>query len=188
MSRLAEWTNERLFEQCLVGNEQAWNALIDRYKNLIFSIPIRYGLSRDDASEIFQQVCLKLLAELPAIRDPASLPAWLIRVTSHKCFHWGRRERLHERLDGETGDMPAEGTPLADEVVWQIERAQILREALLEISDRGRSLIHMLFYEEPAMPYDEVAAKLNLARGSIGFIRMRCLRQLRLRLQERNFR
>jgi RNA polymerase sigma factor (sigma-70 family) len=186
MSRLTGWTNEQLCEQCLVGNEQAWNALIDRYKNLIFSIPIKYGFSRDDASEIFQQVCLKLLAELPAIRDPGSLPAWLIRVTSHKCFHWGGRERLHERVDGETGDIPAEEAA-ADELVWQLEREQILREALLQISDRCRSLIHMLFFEEPAVPYDDIADKLNLARGSIGFIRMRCLRQLRLRLQERNF-
>lgn len=181
------WTDEQLVRECLDGSEQAWSALIDQYRNLIFSIPIKYGFSRDDASEIFQQVCLKLLSDLPAIREPRCLAAWLIRVTSHKCFHWGRGERLRQRIQGEIDNVDPEAAAPADEQMWQVEREQILREALLEISPRCRQLIHMLFYQEPVVPYDEVANKLNLARGSIGFIRMRCLRQLRLRLQERNF-
>lgn len=187
MRKVKGWTDEQLVEGCLDGSEQAWDALIEQYKNLIFSIPIKYGLSRDDASEVFQQVCLQLLSDLSAIRDPSCLAAWLIRVTSHKCFHLGRREHVHERVDGEAGDSHLDLSALADEQVWQLEREQILREALLQISPRCRQLIHMLFYEEPAMPYEEVAVRLNLARGSIGFIRMRCLRQLRTRLQERNF-
>src|SRR5918993_2397679 len=88
------WTDEQLAAECLNGNEQAWSALIDKYKNLIFSIPIKAGLSREDAGEIFQQVCLKLLSELPSIRDPKCLGAWLIKVTSYDSFHWMRRERI----------------------------------------------------------------------------------------------
>jgi RNA polymerase sigma factor (sigma-70 family) len=182
------WTDEQLVKACLQGNEQAWSALIDKYKNLIYSIPINRGVSRDDAAEIFQQVCLKLLAELPEIRDPKCVPAWLIRVTSHACFHWGRREQLYERNAPDSADT---GVPSAeagiDEHLLDIEREQILRGALLQISPRCRQLIHMLFYEEPALPYEDVARKLGLARGSIGFIRMRCLRQLRLRLMENRF-
>jgi DNA-directed RNA polymerase specialized sigma24 family protein len=46
----------------------------------------------------------------------------------------------------------------------------------------------MLFYEKPAVAYEEVARRLNLATGSIGFVRMRCLKQLRRRLIEKGFR
>lgn len=180
--------DEELVTSCLDGNEQAWAALIDKYKNLIFSIPIKHGFSRDDAGEIFQQVCLKLLSELSNLRDPNCLPAWLIRVTSHKCFHWRRRERLLQTGAPEIRGVNSEpAVPPADEYLSQLEQEQILRETLLQLSPRCRHLIQMLFYEDPALPYEEVARKLRLARGSIGFIRMRCLRQLRLRLQERNF-
>ena len=55
------WGDERLITECVNGNEEAWAALIEKYKNLIFSIPVKLGFSRDDAGEIFQQVCLKLL-------------------------------------------------------------------------------------------------------------------------------
>jgi hypothetical protein len=39
----AEWSNTRIVAECLAGNEHAWSALLDRYKNLIYSIPLRYG-------------------------------------------------------------------------------------------------------------------------------------------------
>src|SRR5947209_3196055 len=77
-----------LVAECLKGNEEAWSALIDKYKNLIFSIPIKYGFSRDEAAEIFQAVCVSMLQELSNLREPRALAAWLIRITSHKCFRW----------------------------------------------------------------------------------------------------
>jgi RNA polymerase sigma factor (sigma-70 family) len=181
-------TDEQLVKACLEGKEQAWSELIDKYKNLIYSIPVKSGISREDAAEIFQQVCLRLLSELPNVRDPNCLAAWLVKVTAHRCFHWTRRERLPKRMAGEIED--ADGSVSSarpDEYVLQLEREQMLRDALLEISPRCKELIRMLFYQCPALPYDEVARNLNLARGSIGFIRMRCLKQLRERLIARGF-
>jgi DNA-directed RNA polymerase specialized sigma24 family protein len=45
----------------------------------------------------------------------------------------------------------------------------------------------MLFFEEPARPYQQLAADLGLSTGSIGFIRQRCLERLRKRLNEAGF-
>ncbi len=79
--------------ECLRGSEAAWAALLEKYKNLIFSIPVKQGMARDDAAEIFQRVCLLLLAELKHLRQPAALPMWLIRVTTHECLRWRRQEQ-----------------------------------------------------------------------------------------------
>jgi DNA-directed RNA polymerase specialized sigma24 family protein len=84
----AEWKSDReLVHSCLRGSQEAWNFLIDKYKNLIFSIPIRYGFSREEAADIFQAVFLELIQELPKLREPKALPKWLMQVTAHKCFH-----------------------------------------------------------------------------------------------------
>jgi hypothetical protein len=45
-----------------------------------------------------------------------------------------------------------------------------------------------LFFEQPPLPYTEVARRLGLATGSIGFIRGRCLDRLRKLLVESGFR
>src|SRR5579871_4656777 len=87
-----DWTNTRLVEECLHGNELAWHALVDRFKHLIYSIPVRYGLTPQDAADIFQAVCLDLFNELPRLRNVDALQGWLIRVTTHKCYHWKRHQ------------------------------------------------------------------------------------------------
>jgi len=68
-----EWSNTRLVQECLRGSQQAWNLLLDRYKNLIYSIPIRYGLPPQDAADIFQAVCLDLFNELSRLREAEAL-------------------------------------------------------------------------------------------------------------------
>jgi len=47
--------------------------------------------------------------------------------------------------------------------------------------------VRLLFYEQPPIPYDEVARRLGLATGSIGFIRGRCLKKLRANLKASGF-
>lgn len=66
--------------ECLAGNEQAWSALIEKYKRLIYSIPTKYQASPEDAADIFQAVCLELFSELPRLRKAESLRAWLVTV------------------------------------------------------------------------------------------------------------
>ena len=67
------WPDTRLVQECLAGNEMAWAALIDKYKNLIYSIPVRWGFSQSDASDIFQSVVAELLSHLGSLRDPKAL-------------------------------------------------------------------------------------------------------------------
>ena len=88
----ASWPDDRLVAECLQGDEKAWSALVDKYKNLIFSIPIKLGLY-DDAADIFQAVCLNLLTDLPRLREPSALPKWLMQTCYHKCLQCRRRVR-----------------------------------------------------------------------------------------------
>jgi RNA polymerase sigma factor (sigma-70 family) len=185
--RTTEWSDERLVRECLKGTEEAWFGLIDKYKNLIYSIPIKYRTPSDAANEIFQQVCFELLTALPHLREAKSLGAWLITITSHKCFDWRRREQRYQPMDDDEVDQIPVLSKAPDTLLLEVEREQILREALPQIAPRCRLLIQMLFFDNPAVPYEQVAASLGLARGSIGFIRMRCLRQLRRLLEQKGF-
>jgi RNA polymerase sigma factor (sigma-70 family) len=180
--------DERLVRECLRGNQEAWSELIDKYKNLIYSIPIKYGLSQEDASDIFQEVCLGLLSELASVREPRALAKWLIQVTAHKCYHWKQRNRRQVSLQEEENNLPeGEVPPEVVDLLHQAEKEQRLREALAGLRTRCRRLIEMLFFEEPSRPYREVAESLGIAVGSIGFLRQRCLGRLRKQLYEMGF-
>jgi hypothetical protein len=52
----ASLPDPELIEACLKGSGQAWEALLVRYQRLIYSIPLRYGLTESDANDVFQNV------------------------------------------------------------------------------------------------------------------------------------
>lgn len=171
------WNDGRLVRACLSGSEDAWSALIEKYKNLIFSIPRKYGAGPDDAADIFQSVCLELFSELPRLRSATAFRSWLITVTAHQAYHWMRKaqRRAEEALTAEEDTLARDPSP---DLVEQVEREQILREAVSRLPGRCQEMIRLLFYEDPPLPYREVARRLGVATGSIGFIRGRCLKRL----------
>jgi RNA polymerase sigma factor (sigma-70 family) len=183
----AAWPDARLVRECLGGGEEAWCALISKYKNLIFSIPMKYGFSSDDSTDIFQAVCLELLSELPKLRKVKALPKWIMQITAHKCFHRKQQDRRTEVSDPNDKQFEKSTPARAEEILREAEDEQGLRQAMSELTPRCRQLVHMLFYDEPARPYQEIAETLGIAVGSIGFIRQRCLERLRKRLLEEGF-
>jgi RNA polymerase sigma factor (sigma-70 family) len=182
-----EWTDTRLVKECLAGNEEAWSALVDKYKALIYSIPIKYQMPPQEAADVFQSVCMELLSRLPDLREPKALPAWLIQVTHHQCFRWKRLQQRVLSRDSETGVPEPEIPPIAESVIRQTQEEQILREAIAELAPQCQKLVAALFFEFPARPYAEIAAELGLAVGSIGFTRQKCIERLRRSLQKMGF-
>jgi RNA polymerase sigma factor (sigma-70 family) len=180
------WTDARLVRECIRGSDAAWGALLGKYKNLIFSIPLKQGLPRDAAGDVFQRVCMLLLSELPQLRKAEALPMWIIRVTARESQRYRRQEQLpgaHADIDAELGRAEDEA-PLPDEVLGQIAEEQALRDALRRLSPQCRELVGMLFFEDPPRSYVDVARSLGLAGGSIPFLRARCLTRLRRALQK----
>lgn len=179
-------TDEVLIRECLTGNEAAWGALIDRYKNLIYSVPIKLDVPRDDSADIFQAVCLELFSNLRTIREPNALPKWLIQVAYRKALQWKQSGDRYSPLDSDQ-DRTGTSPEVPNELLISAQNEQFLRDAMEALSERCQQMIRMLFFESPARPYDEVARELGLAIGSIGFIRGRCLKSLRKSLEQKGF-
>jgi RNA polymerase sigma factor (sigma-70 family) len=184
----ASWTDARLVSECLAGNEEAWSLLIEKYKALIYSIPVKYRLPPQEAADVFQATCAELLARLPELREPRALPKWLMQVAHHQCFRWKRQQQRLVSRDTEPG-LPVPETPaIAESLVQQTQEEQLLREAMAALSPQCRRLVELLFFETHPRPYAEVAAELGLAVGSIGFTRQKCIERLRRHLDDLGFR
>lgn len=181
-------SDEALVAACLKGNQQAWAALVDKYKNLIYSIPIRLGMY-DDAADIFQTVCLDLFSDLARLREPRALPKWLMQTCYHKCLQYQRRAEKYIPLEDDDTDSSTENgaTVLPEDLIAQLQREQMVREVISQLPPRCEQMIRMLFFESPPRPYEQIANELGLATGSIGFIRGRCLARMRKQLEKMGF-
>ena len=119
------WDDARLVKECFLGNEEAWSALIEKYKALIYSIPIKYRLSQHDASDVFQATCLELLARLPDLRKPRALP---MQVAYHECYRWKRSPQRLISRDAEPDLPELEAPAITESLLEQLQEEQILRE------------------------------------------------------------
>jgi len=183
----AQWPDERLVSECLKGDQEAWSALIDKYKNLIYSIPVKLRMY-DDAPDIFQAVCLDLLSSLDQLREPRALPKWLMQTCYHKCLQY-RRKAEKQPLTNEAGEelQIVSDQPLPEDMLTELEKEQTVRDAVSQLNPRCEQMVRMLFFENPPRPYEDVARELGVATGSIGFIRGRCLHRLKKQLEKMGF-
>jgi RNA polymerase sigma factor (sigma-70 family) len=162
------------------GDKQAWDALVERYAPLIWSICRRHRLERADADDVGQSVWLLLVDHLDNLRDPAALPGWLATTTRREC---GRVLRAPQRPlaaeyvpDVET--LPDEQTATAEQELLAAERHAALREAFLDLPPGCQRLIALLT-ADPPVPYATISARLGIPVGSIGPTRRRYLDRLR---------
>jgi RNA polymerase sigma factor (sigma-70 family) len=192
MSEPTPLTERELIELCLRGDDDAWRALIARYQGLIYSVPRRMGLSPEDSADVFQRVCVLLYQRLSAIRDPSRLGGWLLTTAGREALRAARRARRDaapEYPSPEDGDFqpfePVDTRPLADEECADLERAQILRSALAELSERCQIILREFLREDGEANYRDIARRLDMPIGSIGPTRARCLARLRKLLAAR---
>jgi RNA polymerase sigma factor (sigma-70 family) len=162
------------------GDSRAWEALVERFAPLIWSICRRYRLSGTEAEDVGQTIWLRLLDHLGEVRDPAALAGWLGTTTRREC---GRVLRAAQRhlvggyvLDAES--IPDQQTPTAEQGLLAAEQHAALREAFTRLPDCCQQLIALLT-DDPPLPYAEISAKLGIPVGSIGPHRRRCLEKLR---------
>ena len=182
----ARHSDRELLVGCLKGDSAAWEALIVRYQRLIYSIPIKMGFSPNDAADIFQSVCLKLLEKLGTLRNQERISSWLTVTTTRECWRFAalrRRERTSGKYNSKDDLVEqidvASGEPLADEQQEILERQQILREAISALPERCRELITLLFYTGNSLSYAEIARRMNMPLASMGPTRARCLARLK---------
>ncbi len=162
------------------GEQQAWDALVERYAPLVWAICRRYRLSGADADDAGQAVWLHLVDKLDSIRNPAALPGWLATTTRRECIRILRSAHAAHPPGSVLDDanIPDERAVLAEDELLTAERQAALREAYTHLPPRCQQLLALLI-EDPPVPYAHISARLGIPVGSIGPSRSRCLDRLR---------
>ncbi len=162
--------------------------MLNKYERLVYSIPLRYGLSRDDAADIAQITFTILVQSLDGLHDDSRLGSWLVTVARRhtwRLLERNRRVSASERLEG--ADVAESAVLLGKSDAGSIEHWELtewLDAGLSKIGAACRELLLALYFQPEGSSYAEVAARLGMPVGSIGPRRARCLKSLRQVLSE----
>jgi RNA polymerase sigma factor (sigma-70 family) len=166
-----------LLELAAAGDRAAWDALVERYEGLLWAIARSHRLDEASASDVVQTTWLRLLEHIDGLRNPDALAGWLATTARNECLRVLRHQS--RQVPTEDDRMPADSVPPVDDArLLAAERDAALWRAFATLTARCQALLRMLA-AEPAPSYEDVAAALGMAVGSIGPTRGRCLSALR---------
>lgn len=160
----------RLVGRAALGDRLAWRRVVEAYGELVWAVSRAEGLSRADAEDVCQTTWLRLAERLGDLREPGSLPRWLIVTTRRSARRLARTRRLEPISPPEVPEPPAPRIPGGeDDSLWTaLESLPIHCQRILRIQ---------AFL--PEWTYHHISRATGIPVGNIGSTRTRCLRRLK---------
>jgi RNA polymerase sigma factor (sigma-70 family) len=162
------------------GDRDCWDALVERFSGLVWSIARSCGMSSADAAEVSQTTWLRLAEHINRIENTERVGAWLATTTRRECLRQRRLRGRHVLVDAHELELAPRDAPRPS-AEWRAlteERDSALWRCINQLPERSRTLLLMLL-NDPPIPYTEIADALDMPIGSIGPTRSRILVTLR---------
>src|SRR5919107_5109182 len=182
-------TPDRLIEQCLAGDQAAWDLIVRQNWRKVFNVAYKFVGKHDEAEDLTQDIFLKIFKALASFDRRANFQTWIISISRNLCIdHYRsvRKERQTIAREVDANDLqPAsrERTPYA--VAEHLDLRAQLKQALETLPVTLRTAVVLRDLQE--LSYQEIADQLGLPEGTvksrINRGRLELARQLK-RLQE----
>jgi RNA polymerase sigma factor (sigma-70 family) len=149
-----------LVKQCLRGDANAMQAMVERFQPEVFGLCVRILHHRHDAEDVTQEVFLRIFRSLRRWDQRRPLRPWVMGITVNRCRTWlSQRSRRPEPV-GYVQDLAAQ-QPLDD----GSELAREIQASLEGLRLEYRT-VFLLFHEQ-GLPYDEIAQALGKPVGTV---------------------
>lgn len=164
--------DQELIDRSVAGDLEAFSELVRRYEKKVFTVAFRFTGNYSDASDLAQEVFIRVYQALPRFRGEASFTTWLYRITANLCRDELRRQKRHKKtsLDemaaNPTGPLPPiEDSLSPDDVLERREFQEMVQACLNELPEEYRLVLVMR--EIQGLSYAEIAAALDISPGTV---------------------
>jgi RNA polymerase sigma-70 factor (ECF subfamily) len=168
----SEPTDEDLARAYCNGDGECLEQLIRRYMKPIFNFAYRMTGNYAEADDITQDVFVQVYRALPSARLDLPFKPWIYVIARNKCLDYLKKKRALDFSaveDPETHESPvdtiADSDPLPDEVLERNDLQRMLREAILRLPERYRTVVSLRY--AGGLSFAEIAATLSLPENTV---------------------
>ncbi|HXK07014.1 MAG TPA: RNA polymerase sigma factor [Verrucomicrobiae bacterium] len=169
------------------GDGASFGVLLDKHRSSVVHFLFRMVQNHAVAEELAQEVFLRVYRSRNTYEPTAKFTTWLFRIATHLALNSlrdGKNERLQERLDDDSNDMPVrqvrDSRPSVEQsMVYQV-RLDEVRQAISALPEKQRAAVLMHKYEE--MEYSQIARVLSCSESAVKSLLFRAYETLRARL------
>ncbi len=160
--------SRELINRCRQHDELAWEVLVRQHQGRICAIAYGYLGDQDEASDLAQEIFVRIYQRLESCDEPDRFEAWMTRIARNACIDHLRRIKARPPRQ----DIPADemhnlaGESSNPEQDWvRNKRKKMVFRALQELSEINREIILMKDIQELSL--DEIAQMLNVPVGTV---------------------
>jgi len=151
-------TDMELIEACLSGNQEVFTELVNRYKNLVYSIILRMTKDGDEANDLAQDVFLKVYKNLSSYTSAFRFSTWVMRITSNHVIDHHRKKRLETvSLEAHMTDTGFVGGTTASPEAEYLKQEQTQRINKIVASLPDMYKIPVVLYHQEGLSYQEIS-------------------------------
>lgn len=190
---VADSDDLRLVEALRGGSESAYEELLARFQQPVYTLALRLLEDPNEAGDVVQEVFLKIFRNVGSFRGQSTLKTWIYRITVNEAHNTRRWCFRHKRREVELEPVSDENRPLRDcvvdrsqspfEAVCDRERRAMLEAALSRLSPIFREAV--VLRDILDLSYDEIAQALNVSMGTVKSRILRGREALRVELAGR---
>lgn len=169
-------THGELLKLAADGDSSAWNALVDRFGQMVWSTARSFRLDDATAKDVAQSVWLKLIENIDRIEDPERLPGWLATTCRREALRVVKKSERDVTTDFEY-DIEDDAHTFEELLIRDEENRMVVR-AFHTLDEVCRELLRLMVVE-PALSYEEISETVGRPIGSLGPTRARCLAKLK---------
>jgi RNA polymerase sigma-70 factor, ECF subfamily len=181
----------QLLVRCRRGEAAAWDELFDRHYAAAgrFIAQLASDFTREDVEEVCQEVFLSVIRNLNSFHGASQFQTWLFRIATNKARDYRERKQAAKRgggqvtlslqaEDAETGLTldPPSSAPSPDVDLLNVERAELVRDALDQVGEPCREIIELRYFGD--LSYDELSQSLGLNPKTVSSRLSKCLDKL----------
>ena len=158
--------DERVIEACQMGDREAFRQLFEAYKDRVFSIAVySFGGDQAAASDVSQQIFLKLLTSIRQFRGDSAFTTWLYRLVVNACIDEQRKRGRLLQFSESTPVSRIEDRRPQEKHFARGEISDHVHAAIKELTPKLRMPI-LLKYGE-GLSYEEIAEVLECSMGTV---------------------
>ena len=154
LADLKEMDDYTLLKKCLEGDNYYFSEIVNRYKNLVYSIILRMINNNDEANDLAQDVFLKIYKNLDKYYPDYKLSTWIIRITSNHVIDYRRKKKQDSvSLDDVEYELASYDSP--EQAYIDKEQSKTLNKVVSELPDIYR--IPIVLYHQQGLSYQEIS-------------------------------
>lgn len=172
-----------LVRDCRRGRQQAWRSVVEEFTPVVWTVARSFGLPPGDCEDVCQSTWIQVFTGIDSIRRPERLRTWIVTVAKRESIKHLQFSAHHVLVPDLGCDVREPCGSGPEEVAVERADHRRVRAALLQLPGHHQALVRLLI-RDPAPTYDEISARLNIPRGSIGPTRNRIMHRLRELLEQ----